>query len=305
MKMSMTKMTADDLAGIEKSTENRTGSSSSQHPLLKAPFLKVSTEGSYHMRLLPPIAQIVNGVLEMRPVRPDGRGNRSLGMVAEAGWLKRTRKWVWGLGVTFNVQDDPITQYRIKHFAEAKRLKAEGDVAGAKREETLAKHINLSTKHIVPLIDRDDESAGVKLSFFPNDMMKDLRELIRDDRNPSEPMPVNDPMLGRDLRFSATKEKGDRFAKQRGFKFSDVCPLHEDEKQTEAWMQFLVDNPIESLLIRQEESEVEDMLIAEMDAAPSEEEKSEPKGESSEGDDKGSTSDPDELDAALSKGEKQ
>ena len=241
----------EDLAEMEKSTENR--SSSNSHALLTGTFLNIGRAGKYALRILP---------LVVRREGEDVTANAKKGIAhtVEVAYLRQTKEWAWGVGTTFGSKEDPLVDHRIKYYTLAKE---ETDKVRSAEWKKMAERVRLTTKHIVAVIDRDDPDSGVKLCMFSNAAMKEIYELMKGDDG--KPLPVTHSKNGRDIRFKTGKDGDSDFTKQIGMRFTDPCPLHPDDRQAEMWLGHIADHPIRDQLVKQDAASVAQLLKAELE----------------------------------------
>lgn len=122
---------------------------------------------------------------------------------------------------------------------EAKKARADGD-------EKYEKQLRPSEKLLTWVIDRNNEEDGPKLWDIPKMVEIDINGgAVDEDTN--EPLPLDDPADGYDIRF--TKE-----GKGLNTRYHSVniarreSPLHDDEDTAIAWLDFIEENPLEEVI---------------------------------------------------------
>lgn len=121
-------------------------------------------------------------------------------------------------------------------LAEARR---EADRAG---DEEQARQLGPRQRVLMWVIDRDNEDEGPQLWDAPFTVDKDFVNLCRDE-DTKEVIEVDNPETGCDLRFYkegsglATKYPASKM------KLMNPAPIHEDEKQQQAWLDYISDHP--------------------------------------------------------------
>ncbi|MBX4215939.1 hypothetical protein KW797_03245 [Candidatus Parcubacteria bacterium] len=137
--------------------------------------------------------------------------------------------------------------------------------AQAAGEDELADSLKPGFRVAVWVIDRAQEGKGPMLWSMPAGLDKDITKLCYDPEDGSTINP-DDPEDGYD--FSFTKEGEQKKTKYGGLRFArKSSPLTDDEDDMQKWLEFVVENPIDSLLEFKSEEYIEKAM--EGQAAPS------------------------------------
>ena len=118
--------------------------------------------------------------------------------------------------------------------------------ASSTGEEDLAKQLRPGERVAVYVIDRSKEGDGPLLWNLPSNLDKDITKLCIDPGTGEVLYPDN-PEEGYDLSF--TREGQGLKTKYKGIQFSRrTSPLSDDPKEGDAWLQYICDHAIDSML---------------------------------------------------------
>jgi hypothetical protein len=136
---------------------------------------------------------------------------------------------------------------RNKMLGEPCAICDERTAASAANEEELVKALRAGNRVAAYVIDRKDESKGVQLWNMAEGVDKDVTKICVD-ASTGEVIYPEDPEHGYDLTF--TREGTGLKTKYKGLVFSRrESPLSDDAKLYEAWLKYVVDHPINNMLL--------------------------------------------------------
>lgn len=149
-----------------------------------------------------------------------------------------------------------------------KQAEEEGD-------EDTAKALRATYRVVTYMVDRSKEQEGPKIWAMPYTVDANICS-VSVDEDTKEIYHIDDPDNGYDAFI--TREGTGRNTKYSGEKISrKPSTLHADAKVADAWMDFVVENPIEEILIKRDYDYIKSVFAGGTPAARKEEEKKEDK----------------------------
>lgn len=155
--------------------------------------------------------------------------------------------YAYDVFVHYNVGDSTPYLSLWKHFGKPDPVHEAFNAASREGDEELERKYRATRRAAFWLIDRSDPDKGPMLWLAPaTSIDRDIIQQSRD-RQTGEVLSVDDPVNGYDITFTKT---GERLAT----KYSGVAiarrstPLNHDPAIAERWLEFVVANPIPSLL---------------------------------------------------------
>lgn len=135
----------------------------------------------------------------------------------------------------------------------SKMLKKPDPLAEALREadreddEATVKQLRPKQRVLYWLIDRDNPDEGPQLWAAPITFDTDVVNLIIDE-DTKEVTYIDDPKTGCDLRFYREKQGEFKVYPASKMKVMGASPLSEDKKESQEWLKYIDDNPLEETL---------------------------------------------------------
>lgn len=126
-----------------------------------------------------------------------------------------------------------------------------------------ADELKASMRPLCWVIDRDNEKAGPQLWSLPNTLFREIN-LRSVDKKSNAPILIDDPEEGYDIVFTRTGTG--LTTKYSGVEvLRDACPLHDDQKKQDAWLNYILDNPLPDMLNYYDEDYLKKVLFGKAD----------------------------------------
>jgi hypothetical protein len=152
--------------------------------------------------------------------------------------------WELPIHVHFGVGPDEATYLCLKEMKGEECPVCEARLGAADKEESDA--MRPKGRALCWLIDRNDQKSGPQLWAMPGRMFRDLRGREVDRRHGGV-IKIDDPEEGYDITFSRTGT-GNRTAYESIEVDRESSPIHQNEKQQEAWLDYVVDHALDDVL---------------------------------------------------------
>lgn len=138
-------------------------------------------------------------------------------------------------------------------------------ICEARREATgeEADDLKPSMRPLCWVIDRDNEKAGPQLWSLPNTLFREIN-LRSVDKKSNAALLIDHPDEGYDIAFTrtgtglTTNYSGVEVLREQ-------CPIHDDPKKQDAWMAYIVDNPLPDTLNFYDAEYIEKVLFGKAD----------------------------------------